>query len=371
MAKDKNQYQVVIMGGGPAGIATSLTLSARGVSNCIVEAQLEPQPKPGESIPPNAKPLLQKMGLLQLVEHPKHTVYYGNKSCWGSDLLEEKEFIKGIYGHGFLLNRLYFEQQLRERTEKFGGDFWKGYKMIKLNSLSEGVAVHIGDGENTEILHGQFIVDATGRKASVCNRLNIKKQELDQQFALTFHTKLEKELPHQITVEATKNGWWYAAPNEDSRLILMFFTSKEIIPKKSEIPRFLMDEFNSSKHISKMTRLNVEDVNEVKIMPTGTNRLRQPYGDKWLAVGDAAYSYDPISSYGITSALSSGFYGGHAIASMLNGERDAMMTYHYLMEKSFETYLERRTIHYSKETRWEDAPFWKMNNSIIEKGSFT
>jgi flavin-dependent dehydrogenase len=366
VTKDKIHYQVLIIGGGPAGIATSLTLSARGVSNCIVEAQLEPQPKPGESIPPNAKPLLQKMGLLELVEHPKHTVYYGNKSCWGSGLLEEKEFIKGIYGHGFLLNRLYFERQLRERAEKFGGKCWIGYKMIKLDSSNDGIEIQIGNGETTEVLHGEFIVDATGRKASVCNKLNVKKQELDKQFALTFHAKLEKEIPQQITVEATRNGWWYAAPNDASSLVLMFFTNKEIIPEKSEIASFLMNEFDSSNHISKMTTLNAGDLDETKIMPTGTNRLKQPYGDNWLAVGDAAYSYDPISSYGITSALSSGFYGGHAIASKLDGENEAMMTYHYLMEKSFETYVERRTIHYSTETRWKEAKFWKMNNADLE-----
>jgi 2-polyprenyl-6-methoxyphenol hydroxylase-like FAD-dependent oxidoreductase len=59
VTKDKSQYYVIIIGGGPAGIATSVTLTSRGVSNCIVEAQLVPENKHGEAIPPNAKPLLE------------------------------------------------------------------------------------------------------------------------------------------------------------------------------------------------------------------------------------------------------------------------------------------------------------------------
>ncbi|MCH2223678.1 MAG: FAD-dependent monooxygenase [Crocinitomicaceae bacterium] len=359
MANDKSKYDVIIIGGGPAGIATSLTLTARGFSNCIVEARYEPINKPGEAIPPNAKPLLEKLGLTYIVNDSKHSQYYGNKSCWGTNKLEQKEFIRDVYGPGFLLDRLYFESQLRRHVRKYGGSLLIGYKLKEIISKDRVITVSVDNGENVKTLHGSYIVDATGRKASVANQFGGNKRKLDEQFALTFKVKLECSIQRQITVEATENGWWYAAPQGESELIVMFFTIKKIVPKKEQIPMFLKKELESSFHISLLLDIALMDFNQIKMMPAGTSRLDIPYGDNWLAVGDAAYSYDPISSYGITSSLASGFYGGHAIASALNNKKDAMDSYLYLMETTFHQYMEKKIAYYSEERRWIDSPYWK------------
>ncbi|MGB0176435.1 MAG: hypothetical protein ACPF9D_04660 [Owenweeksia sp.] len=58
-------------------------------------------------------------------------------------------------------------------------------------------------------------------------------------------------------------------------------------------------------------------------------------------MGDAAYAYDPISSFGITSALAGGYYGGHALADTLGGRTDALKVYRYVMENAFNGYLEK------------------------------
>lgn len=355
----KPQYEVIIIGGGPAGGATSLTLMARGISNCVVEARSESIHKPGEAIPPNAKPLLEKLGLTNCVNDPKHRQYYGNKSCWGTDNLEQKEFIRDVYGHGFLLDRLHFENQLRDHVSKHGGDLFTGYTLKEIISKNDSVVVNIDNREDVKMLEGKFIVDATGRKASVANQFGQKKRQLDEQFALTFNAELNEGIQRQITVEATENGWWYAAPKGENELIVMFFTIQGLIPKKDEISAFLTKELSSSLHLSVLLDNSILDLEQIKMIPAGTSRLDIPFGKNWLAVGDAAYSYDPISSYGITSSLASGFYGGHAIASALKNEENAMETYQYLMETTFHKYMERKIRYYSEEQRWKDSEYWR------------
>lgn len=363
MENDKHTYQVIIVGGGPAGIATAITLHARGICCCVVEAHQMPIRKSGEAIPPNAKPLLKQLGILSLVEHEKHEVYYGNKSCWGNDQLAEKEFITDRMGHGFLLDRLYFETQLQELYQQTNNSFYKGYKLKKVVSEETKTIATIENATEIITLTADFIIDATGRKASVCRHLNIPKENLDTQFALTFNVELSENIPNEIIVEATENGWWYVAPFAENEITMMFFTLKTLLPSKENTEAFLQAALQNTKHLSKIIQ-NIT-IGAVKIMPAGTSCLQIPYGKNWLAVGDASYSYDPISSYGITSALASGFYGGHAVADFLNGKTAALETYRYVVENGFRAYLQRLIAHYELEKRWKQSPYWTQRLAIF------
>jgi flavin-dependent dehydrogenase len=353
----KHTYQVLIIGGGPSGIATALTLHARGIRCCVVEALENPVKKAGEAIPPNAKPLLKQLGILSLLEHEQHTVYYGNRSCWGTNVLEEKEFIADRMGHGFLLNRLFFEQQLQEVYQQTHQAFYKGFKLKKVVADEGKVTALVESKSETITLTGDFIIDATGKKASVCRHFQVEKEFLDTQFAITFNCKTTEKLPRQIMVEATENGWWYVAPFAENEVTMMFFTLKTLLPQKHQTEAFLQKEFHQTMHLSKI--IKQIPITDFKIIPAGTSCLQVPYGTHWLAVGDAAYSYDPISSYGITSALASGFYAGHAVADYLAGNQDAFLGYRYVVENAFRAYLEKLENHYTLEKRWKNSHYWK------------
>jgi len=105
-------YQVIIVGAGPAGLAASLTLSAYKISHCIVDANTSAVQKPGDAVPPNAKPLLKQLGILGLLENPLHIPYYSNKSCWGTNELLEKELID--FSCTLDANKKLPKQQLRD-----------------------------------------------------------------------------------------------------------------------------------------------------------------------------------------------------------------------------------------------------------------
>jgi len=237
VTNDKLFYQVIIVGGGPAGVATSLTLSSRGISNCIIEASNEPIQKPGEAIPPNAKPLLKQLGIDHLISDPKHKIYHGNKSCWGNKLLEQKEFIRDIHGSGALLDRLYFETQLRQLVVQKNGVFLAGFKLRKVSVEKQGIKISVENGSRSQIMSANYIVDATGRKASVCRQFGVTKETLDAQFAITFDLQLNSKIARQILVEATENGWWYAAPKGEMSLPSCSLPYKNFFPTETTSPR--------------------------------------------------------------------------------------------------------------------------------------
>jgi flavin-dependent dehydrogenase len=353
------EYQVIIVGAGPAGLAASLTLSAYKISHCLIDANTSAILKPGDALPPNAKPLLKQLGILDLLDSPQHIPYYGNKSIWGSDIPQKKEFIEDIHGHGYLLDRLYFENQLRQRVQNNSNHFYNGYKLKKVQDKGSLVEIVIQKESKITNIQAQYIIDATGRKASVCRHLGVNKKELDTQLSISFWHQLKQKIPRQIWIEATENGWWYISPNADNQANCMFFTLKELVPQRKEMVPFLKRELQKTLQIKEIIQPTDQEFQEKKLMSSGTSHLVQPYGKNWLAIGDAAFSFDPISSYGITSALATGFYGAHAIAAKLAKEEGAFLAYRYVLENGARAYLQKLTHQYQMEKRWSNSYYWK------------
>lgn len=90
----------------------------------------------------------------------------------------------------------------------------------------------------------------------------------------------------------------------------------------------------------------------------GSARLARPAGDGWIAAGDAAISYDPLSSHGILNALHTGTEAGHAVAAALDGDASAIPGYAEHVDAVYATYLHHLHAYYAAETRWSDHPFW-------------
>lgn len=350
---------MIIVGAGPAGLAASLTLLAYKIPHCLIDANISATIKPGDALPPNAKPLFKQLGIIDFLNSPHHIPYYGNKSIWGINEIHEKEFIESIHGHGYILDRLHFENQLRKLVKSKMVPFYKGYQVKKVYNQKNKVEVVVRNHSERIILESEYIIDATGRKASVCRHLGINKIELDSQMTISFWHELQGNIPRQIWIEATENGWWYLSPNASNQVNCMFFTMKEIIPKGKDLLPFLRAELFRTQHIKDIVKPSDKELREIKMMPSGTSCLKQPYGKNWLAIGDAAFSYDPISSYGITSAIATGFYGAHAVAGQLANEEDAFLAYRYILENGAKSYLKKLNHQYDMEKRWENSFYWK------------
>ena len=172
------------------------------------------------------------------------------------------------------------------------------------------------------------------------------------------------DLPQPIAlttrIEAVAKGWWYAAPLAGRRLMTLFMTDADLPDKtlrsasgywqalqQTHLIRTLLPATASALASAPVTRL------------AGSAWLNEVAGENWLAVGDAAYAYDPISSYGITSAIGGGFYAGNAVADCLLGRADALPAYRQVLAQAYAQYWPLLQHQYALEQRWPDAPFWQ------------
>jgi flavin-dependent dehydrogenase len=88
-------------------------------------------------------------------------------------------------------------------------------------------------------------------------------------------------------------------------------------------------------------------------------RLVQPVGAGWIAAGDAALAFDPLSSQGILTALYTGMRAAEAVVATHHGDRVALAHYAARIDAIAATYHQQLRQYYAIEQRWHDAPFWR------------
>ena len=352
--------EVIIIGGGPAGAATALTLAARGVFCLVVEAAVGKN-KVGEVIAPNFKPLLRKLGIEQLIAKSVcHFPAYGDRCIWGNEQPFDRLFITQTNNQGWHLDRVDFEQKLSQLAVRRGATWLERCQFLAAKSNNTGWQVSLQYRGKKRLVKTKFLVDATGRTSKLSRSLGAIGKDYDRLIGLACYFTLPRTAnPHLTHIEAVARGWWYAAPLSGGRLVTVLMTDADLCDRSWQQPEGYWQQIQATKLIKTLLteRLPIID-SDITIKSARTSRLDSPIGDNWLAVGDAAFAYDHISSYGIGSALAGGFYGGHAIADTMAGKREALLAYRMITEQAFERYLPLLHQQYLQERRWRYSPFW-------------
>jgi flavin-dependent dehydrogenase len=97
----------------------------------------------------------------------------------------------------------------------------------------------------------------------------------------------------------------------------------------------------------------------VVVHGAGASRLASVAGPDWLAVGDAAMAFDPLSSQGLFQALDTAVTSAAAIERALDDDTLAMTELARSVEPVWAAYLGTARHHYDSERRWADLPFWR------------
>lgn len=363
MASVSEAQRVVIIGGGPAGASVAITLANRGLRPIILETQQGPEFKVGECLPPSAGPILHQLGLSEPLQRDGHLPSYGNRSVWGTPTPVERDFIFGTQGHGWQLDRARFEATLMTRARTEGADWRCGARLIRCVWQNEcwSLIVRTATGDTT--LEADFVVDATGRSSRLARRMGAQQIRYDQLVGVAFLLKSQRGegIKESFTlVEAVRSGWWYSARLPDEKLMVVYFTDGDLLDHKvlktSGWFALLRETEQTSKRVLEG---DYTPAAEPHVHAAHGARLDMIAGERWLAVGDAAVTYDPLSSYGISSALGAGFYAASAIIDSFAGSREALPAYGRMIEQAFDQYLIMYHDYYALEQRWPDELFWK------------
>jgi flavin-dependent dehydrogenase len=355
---------VAIVGGGPGGCATALSLRshARSLAVVLIEASAYQPPRLGETLPPLARRLLEHLGVWEAFERQGHREVYGTAAAWGDAGLRENDFIFTPHNTAWHLDRAAFDAMLAREAA------WRG-ACVRLrtrvcDTTREGSVWRLQLSDGSELVT-RFAVDATGNASVIGRRSHARLVISDHLTGFARFFQEERRADPRTLVEAFADGWWYTAGIPGGRCLAVCLTDTDLARRLR-----LADLSQWSQQIEATTHIRqalygVRPHGPLIVRTTSSRRLEPVAGDGWLAVGDAASTFDPLSSQGIIKALRSGIFASYAIADLLTRGTDAgLARYRRYVREEFESYLQVRAKYYGEERRWPHSAFWRRRQVL-------
>jgi flavin-dependent dehydrogenase len=330
-------FDIGIIGGGPAGSTAASYLAKAGLSVAVFEAEMFPREHVGESLVPATTPVLLEIGAMDAVEAAGFPRKYG--AAWtsaGSGPVDPLGFQVG--GHGFGAAEIEFHERDQpgvDRDHTFHVDRGKFDLLLLKHAESLGAKVFSGvrvnhvdfDDPDRPILRAKMgprrvdvpvrmVVDASGRSTLVGSQLRVKVPDpVFNQYAVhTWFEGLDRTAfaadPAQadyifIHFLPLTDTWMWQIPITDT------ITSVGVVTQRAR--------FREARHdLETFFRETVASRPEVRDALSAARRLR-PFktegdysygmqriaGDGLVMIGDAARFVDPIFSSGVSVAMNS------------------------------------------------------------------
>ena len=414
------RFDVAILGGGPAGLATAIALKRHAPAHSVAVLARPPAPreKVGETLPPGARAVLASLGLWETFAADGHRTTHASRAAWGSDEPYDNEFILHPDQRGWLLDRPRFDARLVEEARALGvvvweeaGSFeceliapsstdapawrirathpsaaaWGGMGVPPMFRLRSGGTPdrHGRDARATaespasfpphSTLTARFLVDATGRAALLAERQGATRIADDRLVAISrvFHDVADTfaKDPSPL-VDACEGGWWFSAPLPARRAVATLFTDADLARETRARDDAGWEALLEKVPHTRRRLLGARFEESPRLRPADSVILDRLAGDDaaggaWLAVGDAASTFDPLSSHGIVKALRQATFAAYAIADHLRGDGAALEKYAAVLRREFADFLSAKRDFYREENRWPFSPFWRRRHGRV------
>ena len=324
-------FDVGIIGGGPAGATIAAYLAKAGARCVVFERELFPREHVGESLVPATNRVFDELGFLDQMDEMGFPRKYG--AVWSSgtnartydhewegvlpqapaDIRfaeREQEGVEKPYT--WHVDRGKFDLAYLQHAHELGAKVYEGIRIdhVDLDGDSHaGVRYRIGRKEVSNTC--RMIVDASGRKTQLGNQLGLRVPDpVFDQYAL--HTWFEgfdrgDEKANFIWVHflPITNTWvWQIPISETITSIGVVTQKKHFRAAKANHDQFFWNNVASRpelhEKLSVATQLR-------PLRPEGdySYAMEKIVGDRWALVGDAARFVDPIFSSGVSIACNS------------------------------------------------------------------
>lgn len=362
----EDEVDVVILGAGPAGAAAAITLRRfTGLRVALVERRLFDPFRPGETVSPALFPLVEYLGIERAGFEERHLQSYAHAAAWGGDELVVRDFLFNGQGSGLHLDRLAFDSMLLEQAGQLGAQIVQPAELLGITAGPRWT-IALRQGERQRALRAAYVIDCSGRNSVMVRQQQCPVLQTDRMVGVYayYGAGEERERVQRTLVETTEHGWFYLAPLPGGRTAVAFMTDAEALRTLDLLdPSTWRRHALAGRHIGPLVRA-LGAPQAFRQYPIHSRVARLPANAAWTAAGDAAASFDPVSSLGIGHALGSGIHAGRVAHAFLAQGGGLGEGYRQSLLEHFQSYATTRRALYANERRWPGAGFWQRRLAL-------
>lgn len=344
-------FDVAIIGGGPAGSAMAGYLAKAGISCVIFEREIMPREHVGESLVPSSTRVFNDLGLIPKMFEYQYPLKYG--AAWTSattgreyshdweiehyaDIRFDERAQPGVdLDHTWHIDRGKFDLMLLQHVNAMGATVYQGIRVSRVEIEPDGAKVFYKIGKREASTSVRMIVDASGRNTLVGNQMGWKvKDPVFDQYAL--HTwfenydrgclakdqnRLEYIYIHFLPIS---NSWVWQIPITDTITSIGVVTQKKNFAVTKQSREDFFWECLRSREEFQEALAPAKQLRPLKAEGDYSYAMEKIVDDRIMLIGDAGRFVDPIFSTGVSIALNSArFASKDIIGAMETGDFSA------------------------------------------------
>ncbi|MGA5704462.1 NAD(P)/FAD-dependent oxidoreductase [Peterkaempfera bronchialis] len=310
------EFDVIVIGGGPAGATTAGLLAKRGHQVLVLDKERFPRYHVGESLIPAFMRPMEELGITERMDARGFERKYGGTLVWGNKQVPWNfSFIEGgAYEYAYHTRRADMDSMILDRARELGAYIIEDATVkepIEENGRVTGVRYTLRGVDGSYEARAKLVVDASGQSRLLSRRYSevTWHEELRNVAVWTYFDNCERldgDEYTNILIEGLDNGWFWAIPIDKGTISVGYVTRSSHVGKDGEsLQELFASEVERSTKLKKM----LAGANQAAGWRTARDwsyTSERFHGDGWVCVGDSAAFVDPLFSTGVALATLAG-----------------------------------------------------------------